>query len=318
MKVFKQIGIIFLRISISILLLIFLFRQVDVRALWQLIKTCDKSDVVIAFIITLIIDILCLIRWKMLLNASGVAVTARALLRPFAGGLFFNVFLPTSIGGDVVKTIDLAAHTRRGTAVASTVFLDRLSGYVALVIVVLFSCVIGWRYVQDSTVLLSVTLITAVLVLILLVLFNRSVYKTVNSLLYSPNAGRIRSSITQVHENLHALGKQRKVLLINLSLSLVLQILSPVVTYTVCRSLGADINFIYFLIFLPIIGAITLLPVSIGGLGVREAATVFLFAKAGLVRDTALAMSLLVFSFSVLFAAAGGLYYVITLRHRRL
>jgi glycosyltransferase 2 family protein len=316
-KILKQIGVMALRISISILLLVFLFRKVDGNALWQLIRASHKIDLAASVILVLIIDALCFVRWNMLLKASGVFVPGKTLLKSFCGGLFFNVFLPTSIGGDVIKTLDLTAHTRKGTEVASTVFLDRLSGYVALVIVVVAACILGWEYVQDKTVLLSVAAISGFLICILLVLFNRKVYGLVNRLLYSPTAGRIRQAVTDVHEEMHTLGKKKRVILLNLSLSMVLQLTGPVATYLVCRSLGAEINFIYFLIYLPIIGAITLLPISIGGLGLRDAATVYFFAKAGLSRDVAFAMSLLGFFIIVIIAAAGGLYYVLTLRHRR-
>ena len=313
----KQSGILLLRVSISILLLIFLFRMVDGRALWQLIKASHKGDLLFAFGIVLIMDVLCFIRWDMLLKAAEVSVPFKTLLKSFSGGLFFNAFLPTSIGGDVVKTVDLAGHTQKGKEVASTVFLDRLSGYVALVIVVVLACVFGWRYVQDQTVLLSVAFLAGVLICVLLVMFNRRVYSFVNNRLYSSKAGRIRSMITQVHEEIHHLGKKKKALLLNLCLSLVIQLMSPASTYLICRALGFDISFIYFLVFLPIIGAVTLLPVSIGGLGLRDAMTVYFFAKAGLGRDAAFAMSLTGFFITVIFAAAGGLYYVLTLRHRR-
>jgi glycosyltransferase 2 family protein len=317
MKVLKQIGVIFLRISISILLLIFLFRKVDGQALWALIRSSHKIDLVFAFMIVLVVDVLCFIRWDMLLKASGVSVPVKTLLKSFGGGLFFNVFLPSTIGGDVVKTFDLAAHTSKAKEVTSTVFFDRLSGYVALVIVVIAACIFGWRYVEDRTVLYSIAMISGVLVCILLVLFNRFVYNFINGMLYSPTAGRIRTAIQEVHEEMHNLGKKKKMLAFNLCLSLVVQLLGPVSTYLICRSLGSEIDFMYFLIFPPIIGAITLLPISIGGLGLRDASTVYFFAKAGLPRDVAFAMSLLGFFIMVIIAAAGGLYYVTTLRHRR-
>ena len=303
MAILKRIGVIFLRVSISILLLIVLFHKVDGQALWGLIKASHKIDIVFAFIIVLVIDALCFIRWDMLLKASGVSVPVKTLLKSFCGGLFFNVFLPSTIGGDVVKTLDLAAHTSKAKEVASTVFLDRLSGYVALVIVVLAACIVGWRYVEDRTVLYSIAVITGVLISILLVLFNRFVYNFVNGLLYSPTAGRIRTSIQEVHEEMHSLGKKKKILFYNLCLSLVVQLLGPVSTYLICRSLGSEINFMYFLIFPPIIGAITLLPISIGGLGLRDASTVYFFAKAGLPGNIAFAMSLLGFFIIVVIAS---------------
>jgi glycosyltransferase 2 family protein len=316
-QMLKTIGVLALRIGISVLLLAFLFYKVDAHALWQLIRGSDKSDLIIASAAILAVYVLCFIRWDMLLKASGVPVSFKILLRSFCGGIFFSIFLPTSIGGDVVKTLDLAVHTRKGTEVASTVFLDRLSGYVALVIVVVGACAFGWRYVQDATVLMSIACLTAILIGILLVLFNRAAFRFVNKRLYSPTAGRIRSTITNVHEEMHRVGRNKRVVFLNLGISLIIQLVGPVSSYVICRALGGHVDFAYFLIYLPIINALTLLPISLGGLGVRDTATVYFFAKAGLTRDIAFAMSLAGFAIAVLISCAGGLYYVFTIRHRR-
>ncbi len=82
--------------------------------------------------------------------------------------------------------------------------------------------------------------------------------------------------------------------------------------------MGIKINMAYFFVYLPIIGAITLLPISIGGLGLRDATTVFFFAQAGVSKDMAFAMSLINFSFIVFYASIGGLIYVFTVHHRRI
>jgi glycosyltransferase 2 family protein len=101
-------------------------------------------------------------------------------------------------------------------------------------------------------------------------------------------------------------------------LSFFIQILSALSVYFISLSLGVKVSIIYFVIALPIIGAITLLPIAIGGLGLREGLYVVYFAKAGVIKQLALAMSLLSFSFTVIFGAMGGVIYVLTVHHRRL
>jgi uncharacterized membrane protein YbhN (UPF0104 family) len=105
---------------------------------------------------------------------------------------------------------------------------------------------------------------------------------------------------------------------LNLLLSFMIQLIPPLSTYFIGLALGIRINFIYFLVFLPIIGAVTLLPIAIGGSGLREWLFVVYFAKAGVGQDLAVAMSLLSFSFVVIYAAIGGLIYVFTVHRRRL
>jgi hypothetical protein len=105
-------------------------------------------------------------------------------------------------------------------------------------------------------------------------------------------------------------------IILNLFTSFIIQLVGPISVYFIGLSLGVKVDFIYFVIFLPIIGAITLLPIAIGGLGLREGLFVVYFAKVGVVKQLALAMSLLSFSFIVFYGAIGGLIYALTVRHR--
>lgn len=309
---------ILLRIGISIILLFFLFRQVDKKMLWDLLKNTDKPFLFFGFIIFFISYLLCLFRWQMLLKAANIDLPLKRIIIAFAGGIFFNLFLPSTIGGDLVRSIDLAAHTKKPRQVVATVFLDRLSGYIGVALVLSLAVLMGWRFLQDKAVFVSLFMIVAVLVAILLVLFNKFIHSKINRLLYSPDAGKIREAITSLHQEVHYFGRNKKLIFNNLALSFFVQLIAPVTFYFVGLSLGIKINIIYFLIFLPIIGAITLLPVSIGGLGLRDATTIYFFAKAGVTKDLAFAMSLINFSFILAYGALAGIIYVVTVRHRRL
>jgi hypothetical protein len=254
----------------------------------------------------------------MLLKALKIHLSLKRVIISFAGGVFFSLFLPSTIGGDLMRSIDLATHTKRPREVLATVLLDRLSGYVGLVALALFSLLFAWRFIQDKSVLLSVIIITAILIAILLALFNKFLYSRINKLLHSPDAGRVRQLLKDLHQEIHYFKHHKKVIVNNLIFSLLIQVISPIVFFVTALSLGLKINIIYFFIFLPLIGAITLLPISIGGLGLRDATTIFFFAKAGVAHDFAFAMSLLNFLFILVYGAAGGLIYVLTIHHRRI
>jgi len=164
----------------------------------------------------------------------------------------------------------------------------------------------------------SIAVITTLLIVILLALFNKFLYSKINMLLNSPSAGRIREAIKNLHQEIYYFREHKRVMLRSLMLSLIIQSIQPITFYLTAVSLGIKINLIYFFIFIPIIGAITMLPISIGGLGLRDATTIFFFAKAGVNKDLAFAMSLLNFFFIVLYAAIGGIIYALTVHHRRL
>jgi uncharacterized protein (TIRG00374 family) len=314
----KKIFSILLRVGVSIILLIFLFKQVDKKSLLEIIKNADKFLLFAAFLIFSLGYIICVLRWEMLLKAVKIHLPLKRVIISFSGGIFFSLFLPSTIGGDLMRSIDLAAYTKRPREVIATVLLDRLSGYVGLVLLALLALLFGWKFLQDKSVLLSIMIITALLIAILLVLFNKFVYFKINQLLHSPNAGRFRQLLKDLHQEVHYFRQHKKVIINNLIFSLLIQAVTPVTFFIIARSLGIKVDIIYFFIFLPIICAITLLPISIGGLGLRDASAIFFFAKVGIAKDSAFAMSLLNFFFIAVYGGLGGLIYVLTAHHRRI
>jgi uncharacterized protein (TIRG00374 family) len=100
-------------------------------------------------------------------------------------------------------------------------------------------------------------------------------------------------------------------------LSILVQAITPLTFYITALSMGLKINILYFFIFLPIISAITLLPISIGGLGIREYTTKLFFVKAGVSANLSFAMSLLNSLFIFVCAAIAGLVYILTIHHRK-
>jgi len=316
----KKVLSVLLRVTISIVLLVFLFKlnKIDLNALINDIKGADRLFLLLGLLIFPLTHVLGLLRWQMLLKAVKIDIPLKKLTSSFCGGIFFSIFLPSTIGGDLVRAADVVSHTQKTKQVIATVFLDRLSGYIGLAIVVLPAILLGGPLIGDKFVFLSIALIIILLVVILLLLFNSYIYDKITRFLSVPGSGKIKEMIKDMHREIHVFRNHKKMILGNIALSFIVQVISPVSIYFIGLSLGIKISLIYFLIFLPIIGAITLLPISIGGLGLREGLYVVYFAKAGVIKQLALAMSLLSFSFIVFYGAIGGVIYVLTVHHRRI
>src|SRR3989338_2892559 len=231
MKFIKIIVSNFLRVGISIILLYLLFRQVDRKALFEIIRGADKGLLFLAFCIFFFSYLLCIFRWEMLLKAVNIHLSLKRIIISFSGGVFFSLFMPSTIGGDLMRSIDLATHTKRPHEVVATVLLDRLSGYVGLTVLTLLSFLFGWKLINDRSILLAVGIITAILISILLVLFNRFLYGKINKLLHSPTAGKIREAIKNVHQEMHIFRHHTGVIIKNLFLSLIIQTVVPVTFY---------------------------------------------------------------------------------------
>jgi len=317
MERIKKVGSILLRFGVSAALLLFLLSKMDGAHILPLIRGADPWFLSGAVVVTLSTYVLCYYRWKMLLNGVGVYPSHRKLLSAFCGGIFFNLFLPSTVGGDFVRTFDLAQRTQKGHEVAATVIMDRINGYAGMVIVALAGIMYGGRLIDDKGVVLAVLGLTAGLILICVVLFNDGIFNTFNGMLKSSSAGRIRKALQRVHEEVYFFRSQRRLLAKSLFVSVIIQIVCPVASYMIAAALGIKVSLIYFLVFLPIISAVSVLPITTGGLGLRDVLTVFFFAKVGVARNAAFAMSLIGFAYLLVFALIGGLIYVFTLHPRR-
>ncbi|MCX5712330.1 MAG: lysylphosphatidylglycerol synthase transmembrane domain-containing protein [Candidatus Omnitrophica bacterium] len=319
MKIIKKMLSMLLRVGISILILYYLFRQVDKNMLIDVLHHSDKVLLFAAFVIFQLGNLFCALRWHMLLRAAKIHLALRRVLISFCGGLFFNLFLPSSIGGDLMRAIDLSRHTNRSREVVATVLLDRISGYVGLVLITLFAVIIGGKLIENTSVIVCVIIITVVLILGLLVLFNMKIYSKISAFLGSGKTGKIKEYIKDIHHEMHIFKQHKAVIVNNVIFSLLVQITGPLMFYLIAVSMGLKLKLIYFFVYIPIIGAVSMLPISIGGLGLRDAATIYFFGKAGVAKNLAFAMSLVNFSFILITGIIGGLiYYVFAVRNRRI
>ncbi len=316
MRVFKKILSIFLRIAISALLLFFLFKQVDSKAIWDIIKSADWGVLLLGFFITVFSYLLGVYRWQMYLEGSGVHLPFKRVLISFSGGLFFNLFLPSTIGGDVVKGIDLALHTKKPKEIVASMLLDRLSGYAAMVIISVSAVIFGYHLVSEPIIILVVGLVALVLVCAFLTLFNNFIYERVSRFL-NKKGGRIAGALHRLHHEIFLFKGRKPLLVKNFLLSLVIQACGPLSFYIIAVSLGLKTSPIYFFVLIPVIQSITMLPISIGGLGLRDAATIFFFAKVGIESHVSFAISLLGFFYILVISVLGGILYVFTLHSRR-
>ncbi len=149
------------------------------------------------------------------------------------------------------------------------------------------------------------------------IIFNDFAHGRFNRLFTIFRPGRVRGGLQNVFKEMRGFKQHKSVIIKNLFLSIIIQLIGPVCGYLTVIAFHLNVNIIYFFVFVPIIGAVTILPISIGGLGVRDYLTVLLFSSIGLSKDSALALSILSSFFLLLYSVIGGLIYVLTLHNRR-
>jgi len=120
------------RMAVSLLALWFLFRQVGGGGVLEALQRADLRLLFLAWCFFLIGVVVRVFRWRALLYGLGLRPPFLRLLRLYLIGGFFNAFLPTGFGGDVVRVLELGRDAEDSSAALGTVLVDRLTGILSL------------------------------------------------------------------------------------------------------------------------------------------------------------------------------------------
>jgi uncharacterized protein (TIRG00374 family) len=123
-------------VSASLLIYILVF-QVDARQLFQVILDARWEFILIAMLIMVASVVLRAYRWQILLQALKIQVPLGRLVHLYFVGAFFNIFLPTGLGGDAVRMAELARTTGKGPEAVGTTLVDRATGLWVLFVLAL-------------------------------------------------------------------------------------------------------------------------------------------------------------------------------------
>ncbi len=311
----KKISSIILRISITLALLVFLFSKTDFRSLSGVIRHCDAGAMLSAFLLFIFLNVLIILRWRLLLKGIGLSVPLERVSFSYLASLFFNLVLPSTIGGDAVRTLDIAGHTKsHSSGILATVVLDRVAGFFGLFTVLLAALIFGFRVFHEKSILLVTSGLFLLMAFLAGVMFSERFFKNVFGFLPFEN---VKKYLLKIHEATRSFKHKKRILIGAWLLSIVVQGGLSVMYYFLARAIGVTTGFIYFFLFVPVITVFSVLPISIGGLGVRDTTSIVLFAKVGVGASKAFAMSLLNFAFMLVLGLLGGFAYVISLYRRR-
>ncbi len=314
----KKIFGFFLRICISVGLLIFLFKfkKIDIKEILTLLSQINPFLFILAFLVFFIDFLLGFLRWRMLLKITKAEFSDKRLFLSYFGSQFFNLFVPSFIGADIMRSIDIGAHLKDVKKVAATVFLDRISGFIGLFLVAIIPLIFGFRQIKVPAVYLTIFILALILIVILFFMFHERTFLKITK--HLANRGELQDTIKTLYQEIFYFRSHPKPLMRNILISILIQALLPVVYLLLILALKFKFNPLILFILVPIIGAITAIPISIGGLGVRDNATESLFSKFGLSKNISATVSLVIFLFILIISIFGGIIYVLTFHHRRI
>jgi uncharacterized protein (TIRG00374 family) len=291
-----------LKVCFSLALLALLLKQVGWQQTLETLGKARLSYLAAAFVLYLVGIVIRAYRWQILLSALRMDIPLARLTVLYFVGTFFSNFLPTGIGGDVVRVYELSRQSKRPIESVGTVLLDRATGLLVLFLIALMALPFSYPLIAPN--------VAAAILLLCLgswaglgLVLRRDWLERWGLLRIMDKIKQLRELYESVHAcGLRAIGGA-------LAISFVFNVLLIAVNYLIALSLGVKIPLWYFLLFIPLISFLLVLPISLSGLGVREGGYIYLFAQAGVSAPLALAMSLLFYALNVAAGLIGGVLY---------
>ena len=295
------------KIAVTIGLLLVVAFTLDLSQVWTALASANWADLAIALLLYQGGIVVRAYRWQALLRAFGVTASLPRLTRIYYVGMFFNSFLPSGFGGDVVRMMELSQDGAEGPLAVSTVLVDRIMGLLVLFAMALVALPFSWRLVPPAVSLALLTLIAAVAVGIYLFL-NRPLVEALARRV--PPLGKLlaRPKIAALYASFHHY--DRPALARAAGASLVFNLSLIATQAYLGRAVGVHLSLWYFFLFVPILSSLLTVPISISGFGVREGGYVVLFGQAGVAAPQAVAMSLLFYAVNAITGLVGGALYL--------
>lgn len=297
------------KILISGAILYFLFRNMDLKALWQTFSSVQPFAVVFVAFLIVFNQSVSSYRWSVILKKD-LDVSYLRLLSIYFVGMFFSNFLPTMVGGDIVKGYYLYKYSRKGDVAIASIFMDRYSGFAALMVITSLTLIPGYALIKGTSLPGFFALLIGSFVAMSLVIWVGPLHAGAMRLANKVHFYGINNKIDTLYKVLMSYKRHPGILVKAFICSLVVQCGVMIGYYVLGMGLGMDIPLAYYFLFIPLTTVIAMLPISLSGLGIREGAFVFLFTMAGATKEQALTLSLLWFAIGVFVSVIGGVEYI--------
>ncbi|OGW75740.1 MAG: hypothetical protein A2Z72_02470 [Omnitrophica bacterium RBG_13_46_9] len=247
------------------------------------------------------------IRLQLLFLGEGLRISFVRVLQLSFIGYFFNNFLPSAVGGDVVKAYYAYNQTKEAGKSFIAVFMDRFIGLFSFLVIAMVALLFSWHSID--IILKKVVLFYAFIsLLVFAVIINRNVANFILKAFSGFKLWNLGERLSKTYRAVHEYRNKKPLILMTLGISIIAQFIYFLTVYVLAMSLGAELFLKTIFLVMPIVSAVSMLP-SLGGLGLRENAMVALFGSA-IGNDMAFSLSILLLGVLLVVSLLGGLIYV--------
>ena len=301
----------YLRLLTSLVLIGLLVRSVDIRDTIRPISHFHWGYVAVMALLTNIDRVLMSYKWNLLLRARRLETPFARVIRSYYLGTLWGLFLPTAVGGDIVRSFAVRGQGQRARDVLSSVVLERILGLTSGLCLGLLAASLLPLVIDDP----NENRIAAMMVLPLIVVVSLIVLSFSSAptrWLGRPIPLVPRSLLTrlkEVYQSYQVYGRDRRLMFRFFLWSLLEQCIPVLSVFLVSLALDTKARFVDFAVFVPIIMIPARMPISLDGFGVRESLYIYFFAFVGLPPADALRLGFVSHVLGLLALLPGFLYF---------
>lgn len=295
----------------TIAIFAFISYKIDLQSLLHTLMGADPLLYVLALLLILTEQTVTAMVWRQMLMRQAISVPVVPVLKITFVSNFIGFAFPSSSGPDFVRVVGLARYIKNRTAAFASMLIIRVMSMSALFGIALFSIVVfsAEMPVIDEMKIISLLVLTGFICSLCGLLIAGPAYTVARKIAGKSIFGKLAGKLEKVHATYEIFIKDRKALLLAGAGAIYIQLANTLVAVIMAEALGIDISIAILFAFVPVINAATKLPLSVAGLGLREGGYVLLMGFVGVSTEQALALSLSIFSLSLVIVACAGIYY---------
>jgi len=300
------------KIAVSLSLLIYILTaKVSLQEIGRSLAGLNLAWVALAFSLHIFGLLISAYRWQILARAQGDEVPLLYLAKSYLVGTFFNNFLPTRFGGDVVRIWDGSKYSQSILKSSAIVVVERATGLVVLFLFALLASL--FRLDMASRIpVIWVSLLVGLGGLFLAAFFlSPPAGRLIRRIPDRGFVARLKAKVLSFREIILAYRHRPALFRMALAWALLLQLNVILYYFLIGRAFNLRVGFLDYFIFIPIVLLIQTIPVTIGGLGLREGAYIAVFLYYGVAAQMAVSFSLVAdLAVGLLVGLIGGIVYV--------
>lgn len=309
MRIFKNA----VKVIISFGLLAYLIIDAEPLRIWNMMTKIVEVQgllfIIIAISFALLSVFLMAYRWDVLLKGYKHEVPLKSLFGFYLIGMFFNNFLPTSIGGDVVRVYKAIEATGDRINGFSSVIIERTLGITATLFLAIISLLFLSDHLINTRVLVVSVLLFTFISLFMFILIRRRPFELILKLFEKITFFHIGEKINKILEAVHYFRRRRRILLYVFLLSLLSQSAIVMMNYYAAKAFALELELSYLFMVVPVTFILTMLP-SINGMGVREFGYVRLLSGVGIDKAGAISLSFMNILIPIVISLWGAVLFI--------